>query len=1338
MKKPISFRKLNRDNSPHLTQEGDYYDAVNGRIIMSDTQNTFSFVNEKGTEFKTSLPSVTVTNTAFTVHYNHGHSSQVIINHSLDEFHSLPNTNANHKIIAVTELKDRLFFISQQGSCYLFWEYINDALSLVYFNDFGATEYENLRIQTRYENEVTQKIYFVDSNSLWHLNVKTGTDAINTPLNQVKAFPDATLKNPELVSMIPGGSFEAGKVQYAYNLYSDSGAETKVSPFSGVYNVANRFVGLDDSENNSRAFKIRIEGIPEGFSVINIYRIFYTSKTATPEVNLIIEDDLSSNSYTFVDDNNLQESDSSLESLLFLGSDPFKAKDIAVKDNVMFPVNIEYADYDPDFDARAYGFNSVGDALIQDDVLGNLTIDSSTYNTVPETHDCINPSVKAEVGDMYYNVYRYQSNGSTLGVEGPNVSIRFVTNDRIPYSSQRTSITPGENSYANNFKIANAWGNMSFKRDEVYRFFIRFTNAKGQKSFSKWIADVRMPNVADSGFNISYEDGNGQLVVKDLGIVVDVTNPPSDAVSWEILREERGESDKTIKAQGFVNNHLLISEDNDKFVGDLVANPFVRCYHDNSGVSGGTFSDGLGNSYAYDFTTYAGIGVSNGSISSPNIAGYLSEVKDEGSTYKVVDYVLEFNSPEILDKRFQFDSSPDDYINFIGGIELTDQLTFSVSSKANTSVNTLTPVTSFEDLQPGQSANPYTVTRAFIKWNPTEGEVLVPGETAGGGRPQGFYYINSYIAAFFEHQCNNIVKVDIPGESLFIPKSSDRASTAYSWDAGGGNISTVIDNASLVFQDQSNNNFDYGSFVNDRLVFNTGYYNGGKDQGLGYYLTNGGNNVNAITTQTDKPKIIVVDYKTSIPNQYGGNTYDARQLNNPVVISDARPTTNTQRVIYGGDTYVSLWNHMRQQMYQGYYRRKTQRENVLIPVETSINLDLRHDSEFYSNLSKYQTTFSDYELPEDVYNRTSVYPVSNLKPLNFQEISKFDNRVLASDTKINGEVKDSWLRYRANNYIDLEGTHGAITGIQEDRDQLFVFQPEAISQLLINPRVQSVDPVGIQLGKGDLLYDYQYLTTTSGSINTHSITKTPYGIMYYDGLNNKLSLLNGSENPISDLKGMNSFFRSTIDKSLLSNDDPNNSNSVQCYYDHETKETYIIFNQGINSNVLVFSHVLDSFHFRHDFSFLHPINFRNRVFWTTNDGKHIHEHKVGNRGFYLGSYKDSSIEFITNPSYINSVFDTIRFNSDTSLNGVDQFNESIDKLTVYNEHQTTGEITLNSKDLIRKFREWRVNIPRESGSRNRIMSPYVFVKMSWTNNNNKLKDLKEVIVNYRPQTLDFT
>ena len=68
---------------------------------------------------------------------------------------------------------------------------------------------------------------------------------------------------------------------------------------------------------------------------------------------------------------------------------------------------------------------------------------------------------------------------------------------------------------------------------------------------------------------------------------------------------------------------------------------------------------------------------------------------------------------------------------------------------------------------------------------------------------------------------------------------------------------------------------------------------------------------------------------------------------------------------------------------------------------------------------------------------------------------------------------------------------------------------------------------------------------------------------------------------------------------------------------------------------------------------------------------------------------------------------------------------------LYNEYQDSGLIPLTvNGNLTRKFRTWRVVLPREAGSRNRIRNPWVFLKLQIDNSTNKRFILHDMTISY--------
>jgi hypothetical protein len=98
----------------------------------------------------------------------------------------------------------------------------------------------------------------------------------------------------------------------------------------------------------------------------------------------------------------------------------------------------------------------------------------------------------------------------------------------------------------------------SYQRDEVYRFGIVFYNSKAIPSPVLWIGDIRMPNYNTAPITTQYGDN---WYSKPMGIKFTVKNFPIDAVSYEIVRCDRTEEDRTIVTQGVItpiHNYKII------------------------------------------------------------------------------------------------------------------------------------------------------------------------------------------------------------------------------------------------------------------------------------------------------------------------------------------------------------------------------------------------------------------------------------------------------------------------------------------------------------------------------------------------------------------------------------------------------------------------------------------------------------------------------------------------------------------------------------------------------------------------------------------------------------
>ena len=120
-------------------------------------------------------------------------------------------------------------------------------------------------------------------------------------------------------------------------------------------------------------------------------------------------------------------------------------------------------------------------------------------------------------------------------------------------------------------------------RDEIYRFGIVFYNNKGIPSPVYWIGDIRMPSTKDAASINSvlypfhtgvYSNAYGKNVEQmayAMGVEFNIKNIPFEATSWEIVRCDRTESDRTVISQGILGSLIQF----DSWEGDGSAGEYA-------------------------------------------------------------------------------------------------------------------------------------------------------------------------------------------------------------------------------------------------------------------------------------------------------------------------------------------------------------------------------------------------------------------------------------------------------------------------------------------------------------------------------------------------------------------------------------------------------------------------------------------------------------------------------------------------------------------------------------------------------------------------------------------
>jgi hypothetical protein len=176
----------------------------------------------------------------------------------------------------------------------------------------------------------------------------------------------------------------------------------------------------------------------------------------------------------------------------------------------------------------------------------------SGWNSFKTDHDAINEYNDLDNDTDTDYKFIYQSDGLTLGAEGPYVKVGFTTESLL--------IDDYANEYTANLtsKVGTAFDtpHRSSARNEVYRMYLVFYNTKMQYTNPQWICDLRMPSGNDSSSYLTLStDGAFYVNALYLYPTVELRNLPvdTDLLGWQVFRCPRGSNDRSVLASGLIS-----------------------------------------------------------------------------------------------------------------------------------------------------------------------------------------------------------------------------------------------------------------------------------------------------------------------------------------------------------------------------------------------------------------------------------------------------------------------------------------------------------------------------------------------------------------------------------------------------------------------------------------------------------------------------------------------------------------------------------------------------------------------------------------------------------------
>jgi len=942
-----------------------------------------------------------------------------------------------------------------------------------------------------------------------------------------------------------------------------------------------------------------------------------------------------------------------------------------------------------------------------------------------------------------------------------NSPIQSTLNYPLRQRADETIVTdfgPGFQNYKNN-RIEGYF--KGYMKDEIYRFGIVFYSLTGRPSEVKWIGDIRMPSDGDiysvSG-NTSYsaqfhsEAGPSTDPISNiplstdlfrknatmgtaLGIRFDVdVSSISDQISgYSIVRAPRREKDRTIIAQGALNE--------------------VR----EASVPDPTPSD------------------------SDNRRNTLYN-------YTRVDDGLNNNTPDITTPGYATFDSPD--LKFISGAKVDDYV--DDDRDADWEAYYFKPVAGYSQICTAEDAETPDVTPTLVgndlsRYSKSLANINVVDrfqrhEFAINGTSTNAAYGDGKITDILKIGANQI-KVDIGNTTfdnrgyLILPLLNP---TNEGTLASPGCQTIIVHNTNTkLFQLLGNSCFRGWSPNNNQSQTNNDGAYGAYSFGTPI-LFGGIARVGATA---------IVDLCRFLDKQYGGATYN--DILNTEYISTghyARVNPDDSDVgseVYGGDIYINAFDEKK--LYSYSERDPATGERVesevatpiigkIYPICGIINTDMRVG--FHLN-NLIQGAGGDIDLREEkqddylipiMYHREKTLQKYLITGEGANLIAEYDTRVYISQPKTNGEFSDSWSSIKPLNYKDVDGAYGPINKLAILNDRAMWWQDKGFGQLSVNPRavVQSLDGAELEMGTGRNITDYTYISNSTGAFHQWGVIKGVGAIYWFDAVHRKFCRFSNKLEILSNSKHMSSFFNNTVADGLLNTDNPILFQGVTGTYDNKFNEIIMTFHSNPKeryvSNIeegqsqaikgrsfnetIVYNENIDAFSSFYDHFPRHYVNDGRNIFsqndiiigTTPNsdlpieDTIYIHDHS--DRTTFYETYFPCKLDLIINPKGDHTkVFNNLEFFTEVEdENSSDVFNETLTQAKYFNEYQNTGTIILTPDvNVQRRMRTWRTAIPRDtSGTNSRLRNPNIQIELEFTRIDDEDKRLviHDIITHY--------
>jgi len=1232
-------------------------------------------------------------------------------------------------------------------------------LKLLYYGNLNFDTKHPIEALGYYESDKIQKVYWVDGiNQQRVINISNVKYAHGKD-TQFDFVPSVCLSEAVTVEKLSNGTglFPPGTVKYAITYLYEYGQESNIIWTSPLYypTIGNRACSPDELSGDS--FKITVDYIDtsnpgtigrdneHGFDIIRLYSIIRTSDNATPIVRIVDEkhiNDLPEVAHRkqaiFIDTNTTGEIIDPSK-LNFIGGKPFIAQTLSQKDNTLFLGNLTLKtssakavinsdeDIKNSFNASKgnvnndfkYYFTS-STALannIEDKTVQLYNNDGSAYQYVPQTTESSRTIKTFKYGEEYRFGIQFQD---SYGIWSDVLHIKDIENDKKP-KHINTGYRLARFEYTLPSNVAKAFKEKGFKKA---RLVCCYPNNADRNIIAQGVLNPTVSNTKDKethspDFSASWffrpyvygDNGYEQLEY------IDGNSPEIQACRVDYYNIDKTINSKAINSYYKINSNKFTFNspeiDFDDSIKTLPSDGFkirIVGYIPIHSYTNSVYIDA--SSPLTNVAGNKGVGLVN-SLTVQNISNDLTNYIDlSNAAWRDYDNYYrtgENGAGRLYDYEiypFQRKGSLNNYIKDINNwkahhinestSDSYETYPIKETAKLNSKVYSHLAYSLYSDY----SVNVPTLTLNNLKLNLISDSNPLPtklGEAIYMGS------LDTILPMWVSNNTNKLITGILSDDP-----TNDKASQITLKISGFYHIWA---NESFMYKQAGNNVYNNYNIPVATDPIPITY------KTLPHIVFSLGNDIESqdysIGDSHHPPYLYLAEiYRENIETKFGGDAETA--FNAFVPCGDAVSLTNNSVTLLGkeGDTYLQRYDCLKT------VPLRADDTNQIVEIlsfacETRINLDGRYDRNrgLYDNTTVNETNFN---LINKSYTQTdNLFTYFILSDLD-STLDVFPNQFTWSLPKVVSDTVDTWTNISLESTADADGIYGKINKIINNNNRLILFQDHAISQIGFNESTAIPTETGIplELAKTGKFTGLNYLTTEIGCQNKWSISSTKNGIFFIDDSRQELLTLSEGFTSLSTMHGFDAFMINQL-PTTFKTWNPIEFDNFITYYDKLSNDVYYI-----NKNVCLAWNEQTK-------TFTSFYNYEN-VPYMMNIGQHNFLLK---NGIYAAREDDAYSKFFDEVKDYwitiacdgqtdkgsafpaDKVFNNVEYRADIyNLDGNNtNYSVSIfNKKQAWNGYQNSNECSL---DGIRKFNTWRIQLPRHAGTRDRIRSPFCYIKL---------------------------